>query len=195
MKKVILLVAVAMMAVTGVNAQSEIKQEIAVSYGTLSNSDWLNIFESVIGAVFGETYEEGSYVGPIGMEYFYHVKPWCGVGAIATYGHLIQDSSKDDNKVGTKTDRYTTLMPAVKFDWLRREAVSLYSKLGAGVTWRQEKREFEGDNAQYNSDKTEAHFNWQVSLLGVEAGKRLRGFAELGFGEQGLFIAGVRYRF
>lgn len=195
MKKFIFLVAVAMMAATGVKAQSDSKQEIAVSYGAFSNSDWLNIIEDVVGAIFGETYDDGSYVGPIGLEYFYHLKPWVGVGAIATYGHVIQDSRKGDDKVGHKTNRYITVLPAFKFDWLRRDKIGLYSKLGAGVTWRNEIREFDGDRAEYNTDKTDYHFNWQVSLLGIEVGNKLRGFAEGGFGEQGLFMAGLRYRF
>ena len=197
MKKFLFLamVAVAMMTVTDVKAQSDSKHEIAVSYGVLSNSDWLNVFENVIGAIFGETYKDDIYFGPIGMEYFYHLKPWCGVGVIATYGQLTQDSYKDDDVVGKKSNYYVTALPAVKFDWLRRDAVGLYSKLGAGVTLRNEKREFYGENAKHDTDKTDFHFNWQVSLIGVEVGKRLRGFAEFGFGEQGLLLGGLRYKF
>ena len=40
------------------------------------------------------------------------------------------------------------------------------------------------------------HVNWQVSLIGIEAGSpTVRGFAELGTGEQGIILAGVRYKF
>ena len=39
MKKYILLAAVAMLTVTNVSAQSDSKHEVAVSYGSLSNSD------------------------------------------------------------------------------------------------------------------------------------------------------------
>jgi hypothetical protein len=39
-------------------------------------------------------------------------------------------------------------------------------------------------------------FNFQVSALGIEAGtENVRGFAELGIGEQGIALAGVRIRF
>lgn len=198
MKKFILLAAVAMLTVTNVSAQSDSrdsKHEVAVSYGSLSNSDWLNIFENVIGAIFGETYEDDTFFGPIGLEYFYHLKPWLGVGAIATYGQLTQDAIKGDDKVGKKSNYYFTAMPAVKFDWLRGNVVGLYSKLGAGVTMRREIREFDGDRAEYNTDKTDFHFNWQVSLIGIEVGKSLRGFAEGGFGEQGVLMLGLRYKF
>ena len=39
-------------------------------------------------------------------------------------------------------------------------------------------------------------FNWQFSFIGVEVGSPyLRGFAELGTGEQGVVCAGIRYKF
>ena len=60
---------------------------------------------------------------------------------------------------------------------------------------RREIREFDGDRAEYNTDKTDFHFNWQVSLIGIEVGKSLRGFAEGGFGEQGVLMLGLRYKF
>ena len=198
MKKFVLLVAVAMLTVTSVNAQSDAsdsKHEIAVSYGSLSNSDWLNIFENVIGAIFGEKYEDDTFFGPIGLEYFYHLKPWLGVGAITTYGQLTQDAIKGDDKVGKKSNYYFSVLPAVKFDWYRGDVVGLYSKLGAGVTMRREIREFEGNKAEYNTDKTDIMFNWQVSLIGIEVGKSLRAFAEGGFGEQGVVMLGLRYKF
>ena len=198
MKKFIFFLAVAMMAATSVKAQSdsrESKHEIAASYGSLSNSDWLNIFENVIGAIFGETYKDDTFFGPIGLEYFYHFKPWLGVGVITTYGQLTQDAIKGDDKVGKKSNYYFSVLPAVKLDWYRGDVVGLYSKLGAGVTMRREIREFDGDRAEYNTDKTDFHFNWQVSLIGIEVGKSLRGFAEGGFGEQGVLMLGLRYKF
>ena len=40
------------------------------------------------------------------------------------------------------------------------------------------------------------HVNWQASLLGFEAGSpTIRAFAELGTGEQGIVLAGLRYKF
>ena len=37
---------------------------------------------------------------------------------------------------------------------------------------------------------------WQASLLGAEVGSQnLRGFFELGVGEQGIILAGIKYKF
>ena len=39
-------------------------------------------------------------------------------------------------------------------------------------------------------------FNFQVSAIGVEVGSpKFRGFAELGYGEQGIALIGLRYKF
>lgn len=197
MKKILFLLATAMLTVTGVNAQSETKHEIAVSYGWLSNSDWLNIFENVVDAAFGETYEDNLFFGPVNLEYFYHFEPWFGVGAMAAYGQLSQDIIKNSSKenIGTLDNRYITFMPAVKFDWLRRDIVGLYSKLGAGVTWRSEKRNYTNGTTADATDKSDLHVNWHVSVIGVEIGKQLRGYAEYGLGEQGMLQMGIRYRF
>ena len=44
--------------------------------------------------------------------------------------------------------------------------------------------------------ETTFEVNWQISLLGLEAGsERLRGFIELGTGEQGIGLIGLRYKF
>ncbi|MBQ3753757.1 MAG: hypothetical protein II864_09470 [Prevotella sp.] len=85
-------------------------------------------------------------------------------------------------------------MPAVKFDWLRKKYFGMYSKLAAGATLRQEK--YDSNNGSNDYDDSAVHFNWHVSLIGIEAGSpAIRGFAELGIGEQGILQAGVRYKF
>ena len=71
----------------------------------------------------------------------------------------------------------------------------MYSKLAAGFTLR---RETAKPSNQNMSDASESamHFNWQASLLGIEAGSSvLRGFVEVGVGEQGVALAGVRFKF
>ena len=87
-------------------------------------------------------------------------------------------------------------MPSVKFNWLRRHNWGLYSKLAAGATLRHSSlKEKESVDAK-KTTKNQAFFNFQVSAIGFEAGsENVRGFAELGIGEQGVGLAGVRFRF
>ncbi|MBO4849653.1 MAG: hypothetical protein J5529_01990 [Prevotella sp.] len=198
MKKIFVMAAAAIMAVTSVQAQDEPKQEIAISYGVGSNSDIIDAFEDFGTAMVGASFDNESYFGPISLEYFYHVKPWLGVGAIAVYGQMSQDlylSGKKNGKDGKIKNNYVTLMPAVKFDWLRKDHFGMYSKLAFGATLRNEKVDYDS-NIHEDFDDSEVHINWQATLLGLEAGgQQLRGFFEIGTGEQGIFLLGLRYKF
>ena len=59
-----------------------------------------------------------------------------------------------------------------------------------------EEEKYDSNNGSNDYDDSAVHFNWHVSLIGIEAGSlAIRGFAELGIGEQGILQAGVRYKF
>ena len=188
--------AAAMMTATGAQAQGydyETKHEVAVSIGAWSNSEILDVFEEVGGIMFGARLDNEKFFGPVSAEYFYHAKPWLGMGGIFVYGHFTQDALSGSDKIGEDKNNYYTLMPAVKFDWLRKKYFGMYSKLAAGATLRQEK--YDSNNGSNDYADSAVHFNWHVSLIGIEAGSpAIRGFAELGIGEQGILQAGVRYK-
>ena len=192
------MVAVAMMTAMSAQAQNydyETKHEVAVSYGIDSNSQLIDAFEAIGGALVGAKLENEKFFGPISAEYFYHFEPWLGVGGILAYGVNKQDVMSGKDKIGESKNSYYTLMPAVKFDWLRKKNFGMYSKLAVGATLRSEKYD-SSNNSNRDYDDSEVHVNWQASLLGIEAGSpTIRGFAELGFGEQGIILAGVRYKF
>ena len=178
------------------------KHELAVSYGVLGNTAWLDAIIDItttIGTIGTCSYDNNSFVGPISMEYFYHVNPLVGVGAIGAYSHSNSDIVSGKEKRGTANNSFFTVMPAVKLDWFRRDMITLYSKFGLGVSIRNEKDKYiegavkEGEPLEYTYNK--AFFNWQASLLGVEFGKSVRGFLEVGCGEQGIALAGLRFIF
>jgi hypothetical protein len=193
MKKKILMAVVAMMSVVSMQAQSDdfCRHEVAVSFGAASNSDWVNALEhitTVMVTVGGVKYENEKYAGPFSAEYFYHPSKMIGLGGIFVYGQNTQDVTSGGTKLGELTQSYYTLMPAVKFNWVQSKYFGFYSKLGAGATLRAEKYDDNSDNV--------LHFNWQASLLGLEAGiPTVRAFMELGCGEQGIISGGLRYKF
>lgn len=194
MKKKLLMIAMALLTAVCTQAQEQedfSRHEVAVSYGAASNSQWISAFEhiGVVVATLGSaTYENESWTGPISAEYFYHPEKWIGFGGIFVYGKNTQDVMVSGSSQGEITQSYYTLMPAVKFDWLRKKYFGMYTKLGVGATIR--KDNYDGES------ETATHFNWQASLLGIETGSpNIRAFAELGFGEQGIILGGVRYKF
>lgn len=205
MRKIITMIIAALLGFTTTNAQEgydDAQHEVALSYGAMSTSQWLDVFETIVNNIVGARYENERIFGPLAVEYFYHAKKWLGVGGTFVYGSNTQDIVRydseidGDKQVGDITRNYFTLMPAVKFDWLRKKYFGLYSKAAFGATLREETVTSYDTTKNPSKHDTMIHINWQTTLIGIEAGgSYLRGFAEMGVGEQGFVLGGLRYKF
>ena len=177
----------------------ETRHEMAVSYGTIPNSIWIDVLSDVIPAIFGEKADDKGYIGPIGLEYYYHTSPLVGVGAVAVLATNNENAYQKETLDSHRIRSYYTLMPSVKFNWLRKAKWGMYSKVALGATLAHSCKQNYNDNGKLTGDKethNDVFFNFQASLIGVEAGgQQARGFVELGLGEQGIALAGVRYKF
>ena len=199
MKKFMMMVAVALMTVTSVNAQSEdLKNELSVSYGFGSLSQLGDGIGEGLGLIFSDTeYDDGFILGPISAEYFYHLNnPRLAIGGIFSYSKWDSDVQKrggSHEKVGERNRNYFSVMPAVKYYWTNKNSFGLYSKAAVGAAFLNS-TEKELSTGKSNDDNG-TYFMFQLSLIGVEFGKQFRGFAELGFGNQGFALAGLRYKF
>lgn len=180
MKKLFLIAAM-VVASLGINAQDEApKYEIAVAYGAGCNTDLMGSFYK---GIF--TGKQLDYWGPVSAEFFYRPKEKLGVGVVAGVG-----GCKWDDESSAKST-FISVMPAVKYNWLNKKNFSMYSKAAVGVTFVSEK----GFDDNKKSDDGNVSFNFQASFVGLEFGSALRGFAEFGIGEQGMALAGIRYKF
>ena len=199
MKIKCLLVAMAISVLVNIpaQAQDEYRHEFSASYGAVSNSTWLEAAGEFISAMFGRQYSKCSYAGPMGLEYYYHITPLVGVGAVGVFTKYNQEEKYKDEVTSIGKNSYFTLMPSVKFNWLRRENWGLYSKLAAGATLRNSHlKEVSPSTERTTKDKNGVFFNFQISAIGIEAGRNhVFGFAEVGVGEQGIGLAGVRFKF
>ena len=200
MKKILVMIAVAMMTVVSVNAQSgyeDTKHEVGISYGAFSNTTWMSIGDAM-GTIltFGAVkYDDGKFTGPIAVEYFYHLNPIIGIGAIGAYAKETKDILIANENYGEAKNTFITVMPAAKFNWLRKKYFGMYSKVAVGLTFVSKKEDYSKGNAE-NQSESIVGFNFQASALGIEAGsENIRAFAELGVGEQGVILAGVRAKF
>ena len=191
MKKILVMLVVALMTTVNVVAQNDTRHEIGVYYGFASASDVLSTITSSISAAAGD---QSSFFGPIGVEYYYHVSPVVAVGGLASYATCKAEDKK--TKKDDLTESFITIMPSVKFNWLRNNGFGMYSALSAGLMFLSVSFDDSVKAADPDAQKeTKAKFMFQATALGVEFGGNLRGFAELGFGEKGLLCAGLRYKF
>ncbi len=201
MKKILVLVVVAMMTAINVNAQSDdLKNEISISYGAgsvsmigdgIGNSLGNGFFDSILGYKWTNDKQFGS----IGVEYFRHLNnPRLAVGGIVTFSRYGEDVEKDNQKIGERTRCYISLMPSVKYYWVNGRNFGFYSKVAAGAMLTTSKSKNLTANTSSNDSKI--FFTGQISAIGLEAGSpNFRAFLEGGYGEQGIMLAGVRVKF
>ena len=197
MKKFVLMVVVALMTTMNLNAQNEdLRHELSLSYGVGSIAQLGDGIGEGLGLVFTKTeFDDGSIIGPISLDYFYHLdNPRLAIGGSFTYSKWDSDVlvRKSDTKVGERKRNFFSVMPSFKYYWTNKNHFGLYSKLGAGIGFLSRT-----DKDQTNAEKSDngCYFMFQLSVLGAEFGGKFRGFAELGIGDQGLLQAGIRYKF
>lgn len=190
MKKIFFTMCVALLAMS-VQAQDQ-KHEIGVFYGAGSASD---IFSSVTNSFAAAAGDQSSFFGPIGVEYYYHLTPVVALGGVAEFASCKAEDDKTHSK--DLNEKFITVMPSVKFNWLRKNHFGMYSALSLGVMFLSLSCENNVKAMDPDAkDETLAAFMFQVTALGAEfGGEQFRGFVEAGVGEKGLFCAGLRYKF
>lgn len=182
MKKKMMMIAAMLVASLGVSAQDdELKNEIGVYYGFGAASGIVSTIATAMTSYSNS--DQNGFWGPIGIEYYYHVTPGVAIGAMAS----IAGCKWGDN--GEEKTKYYTVMPSVKFSWLRKEHFGMYSGVAAGLMVASISGSKNGDS------DSKVNFMGQLTGLGAEFGGQLCGFAELGFGERGVFTLGLRYKF
>lgn len=150
-----------------------------------------------LGLAFTNTeYDDGSIVGPITLEYFYHFNnPRLAIGGSFTYSKWDSDVlvRNSQTKVGERNRNFFSVMPAFKSYWVNKNHFGLYSKVAAGIGFLQcTDNDYE---THVKKDDNGCYFMFQLSFIGVEFGSKFRGFAEAGIGDQGFIQAGIRYKF
>ena len=190
MRKILFAMCAALLSMS-VQAQ-DFKHEVGVFYGAGSVSNVFSIITSSFSAAAGD---QSSFWGPIGVEYYYHVSPGIGIGTVASYAACKAEDDKTHQD--DLTEKFISVMPSVKFDWLRKKNFGMYSALSAGVMFCSISC---NDDAKANDpnakDESLTSFMFQVTALGADfGGEQFRGFVELGLGEKGLLCAGLRYKF
>ena len=191
MKKLLVMVFAAMTVSASVYAQSdEPKNELGVFYGFGSASDIISTYATSFSFKTGD---QSGFWGPIGVEYYRHLTPLIAVGGMFEYAGC--KLAKLANQNGDMKVTYFTVMPSVKFNWLRKSHFGMYSALSAGMMIASLKVDDVLKTAPDVKDETVTDFMFQITALGLEAGKDLRGFAEFGVGEKGIICAGLRYKF
>lgn len=129
-----------------------------------------------------DTYlSEMRFVGTYSLSYTYHSRRWFQYGGTVLFGAVTQSRRDNitDEKVEQLNEYMVSVMPTVRFVYLYRENVQLYSSLSLGVVVG-----------------TGMGGIWaDATLFGCSFGRNLFGFAEIGTGIGGWGRVGMGYRF
>lgn len=116
------------------------------------------------------------------LAYKYRACKWFWVGATVTYTAFASIDYANDVQ---KSLHYITIAPEVRFSYLNKRVVTLYSGLNLGVGIRC------GEIGEFMP----VGITWHANLFGVEVGTRWYGYMELGIGNKGIVSAGFGYHF
>ena len=143
---------------------------------------------------FGPDTYKGIYCTPnISIGYKYCLTKWFWLGATVSYTGLydVYYDRVTNEKVSTQSDQIITIMPSVRFSWLNKKYVTLYSGLSVGYALDLYQRKSATD--PYTACSHGAGF--QLTAVGVHVGRKWYGFTEIGVGFQGFIQAGFGYNF
>jgi hypothetical protein len=126
------------------------------------------------------------------LDYGYRVNAWFSVGACIAWSAGICNlyERESHERWDTMHTDYISLMPIVRFTWLRRDIVELYSSLGATAGIEHWMHYTNGEQHTYRP-----YLSYDVKPLGISIGRKWYGFMETGYGARGILNVGVGHQF
>lgn len=130
----------------------------------------------------GPTYMTGNIMASLDIHYRKRITLSLGLATNGVWKN--QYDVFTDQKTKRVSGVVMTALSQIKFNWVAREVVRVYSSVGLGIT------------AGGFDDISDAYLAGQAVLLGVSLGRRFVGFAECGTGSMYMGgMVGVGYRF
>ena len=121
----------------------------------------------------------------INLEYGHKVKDGLSLGAKAYVGFTTKACRHvvTDDLLYRSSLVVTSAIFNIRFDWLRREWVTMYSSIGVGVV------------ARFVYRYSEIYPMYDATFVGLGVGRRVYGYVEVGSGISGSLRAGLGVRF
>ena len=154
----------------------------------LLEADWGLVDYEVVVPSFRQQIKEADYykgaqyfTGILSLSYTYQLRRWCQLGGTVNFAAVTRPYYYNitNKKAYDRNSYFASIMPTVRFTYLNREKVQLYSAVSLGVA----------------VGIYEAVPCYDFTLFGCSFGKSLFGFAEIGNGFGGWGRVGIGYRF
>lgn len=139
--------------------------------------------------------------GAYALTYFYHA-PWINgrfsFGASVAYSHFSRDYTHrlQGHKVGDSKEYNLAVTPLIRYSWLAKTYLQLYSGVGVSLFYNDYKLNINNGEIINRRSENGLEASFMVTPIGISAGRRVFGFSEINIGgRMGEFVAGVGYRF
>lgn len=135
--------------------------------------------------------------GSLSLAYKYRITKWFWIGATASYTGFFENDKDQitDQIVGGNRCHVISIMPSIRFSWLNKPIVTIYSGLGVGAILFYNKYEEKANDIPMETTETYICPGFQLTAVGVHVGKKWYGHFEIGCGIQGFINVGFGYKF
>lgn len=130
-KKLLMAAAVVVMAVPAA-AQGSRRSEVSVSYGVAPVTDWIDSYSDMLTGLFTNANTDLKGWGAVTVGYSFRLIGSLRLGAQVVYSSNTQEVRGAGSEI---RNRYWSLLPNVKWNWMNLKVVSFYSRLGAGASF------------------------------------------------------------
>jgi len=188
----------------GMHHRHEVRFEVSDPFGVfflmnLHTIDYQNYTEYVFDPGDGLAFAFRN-TPVFSFNYHYRLTKWLWVGAMVNYAYYKDhtDLPFHTNAVYTqRTINCLTMMPELRFSYLNRPHVTLYSAVAAGTSLFFGKQLYAERNGDFSWEKiSKVYPSCQLTAFGVRAGgEHLFGSFELGVGMKGFVSGGIGYAF
>ena len=180
--------------ITKIIPQSERTHDFRIGIGSMSLFSFMMLDEGLFSDVDyiepplrnqiinADYYQCAQYfTGVISLNYNYQIRRWCQLGGTVNFATITRPykDSVTNKKAFDKNSYFGSIMPTVRFTYLNREKVQLYSAVSLGAVF----------------GNYEIVPCYDLTLFGCTFGKKVFGFAEIGNGIGGWGRVGIGYRF
>lgn len=207
MKKLFITFCMVALCVSFANAQkphSDLHHELGINAGPCSVvggfvNGTIGFWSALFGAI-GHQPVDMKWYGTYGFHYYYQVKPWCQVGIKTTVEYAKQIHYTDTFRTTVSAvdrDVLFAVMPSVRFTYLNRPWVRLYSGLdvGCGFMFSGSSKSTTKEEESENGSNFSVLPAFNLTVFGVNVGKKFYGLFELNAGYDAIVKVGIGARF
>ena len=180
----------------GLHHRHEIRFEIGDPLGIMILQNKNNHLPNISGSNLTAVGHAWRATPVFSFNYHYRLTKWLWAGAMVNYAYYRDHTDYTYQVYNMRWMHCITLMPELRFSYLNRPHVTLYSAVAAGATLfvGHENPTWEIYDGQWWKHSTFPSF--QLTAFGVRAGgEHLFGSFELGVGIKGFASAGIGYAF